>query len=341
MSELEKVKEKINNTKDFINIKDIDSFLEANLEDKVSFDEYVECKRLILNHNRELVKRKKREVKSLEEIMTIKQEEETTTPDEITPKANVEESLIVKKAPQDYEELINKMSREESLISEVLPRLDEQSIKEIKLAIFRKILLIEKEIKESIIEDPSKTILPLQQKYLQLKHILRQVISYAKPKEENLITESTTQSKIKVFFLPNGKGSTYLAEDIERYIEKRWEIQNAVNKIVDGYFLKSKDTKPIKGTKEKLYEYTNPNGIRILFIVMKENTYAICGLFYKDKNKSTKITEYYEEAIRRFDREKTYLEENSQNPNFYIEQDELLGELCSILERTTPVKEVF
>lgn len=340
MCTLNEFEEILNNKKE--SIKDVYSFLECYLTEKISLDFFVAYMQLIVEHNKKIVEEKKEKLNAVEEFMSIDEEKEMKKVEDSS-KQNGRESRVIKKESQDYEDLISKLGKEENLVGQILPKFDEQSIKEIKLAIYRKILLLEKDMKESIIEDPSKSILSLQQKYLQLQKILREVINFAKPKEEeNLITESTTKSKIKIFFLPNGKGSTYFAEDILGFVEKREEVENALNKIVDGYFLKTKDTKPIQGTKEKLFEYTNPNGIRILFMVMKENTYAICSLFYKDKNKSKRITEYYEEAVRRFKKQRSYIEDNVNDPNLYIEQAELLGELYTILESNTQVlKEVF
>ena len=115
-------------------------------------------------------------------------------------------------------------------------------------------------------------------------------------------------------------------------------IRLIFEKIIDGYFLKTKDTKGIEGY-QNLYEYKHPNGIRILYIA-DGNIITICSLFMKDKQKSTRITNEYEEAIRRYSEVEQYIQENFTNPDFHIEQAELVGEIFSLLDGIALSKKV-
>ena len=60
----------------------------------------------------------------------------------------------------------------------------------------------------------------------------------------------------------------------------------------------------------------------------------------KDKQKSSRIANEYEEAITRYYKVRNYIVENFNNPDFHIEQAELIGELFQVLEGTTLSKKV-
>jgi predicted nucleotidyltransferase len=60
----------------------------------------------------------------------------------------------------------------------------------------------------------------------------------------------------------------------------------------------------------------------------------------KDKQKSTRIANEYEEAISRFYESEQYILENFNNPDFHIEQAELVGEIFTLLDGITLSKKV-
>ncbi len=60
----------------------------------------------------------------------------------------------------------------------------------------------------------------------------------------------------------------------------------------------------------------------------------------KDKQKSTRIANEYEEAISRFYESEQYILENFSNPDFHIEQAELVGEIFTLLDGITLTKKV-
>lgn len=157
------------------------------------------------------------------------------------------------------------------------------------------------------------------------------LLEYLEPVEKQ---EEQKQTISNIIILPNKRNSSYLYEDILNYLERSKEIKNALDKLLNEYF--GKATKSLKGY-TNLYEYTHPNGIRILYVVLPNNKIGICSIFYKDKNKSTKITNYYEEAISRFNQVKEYVLANLTNPDFYIEQAEIIAEIYTELENNLPL----
>ena len=152
--------------------------------------------------------------------------------------------------------------------------------------------------------------------------------------EQDIIVEEEEKkehtSPERIILLPHGQNSTYVLEDIQNYPESYDEIYLAFENILSKKFLGSKSIKSIKDKGDKLYEYTRTNGIRVLFIKRGNDIY-ICSLFYKDKQRSTKITAYYEEAIRRFDNFMSTCD-SVDTPDFEIEQKELIGLIYGEIE---------
>ena len=158
------------------------------------------------------------------------------------------------------------------------------------------------------------------------------LLDYLEPQEEQ--KEEEKQLITNIIIVPNKSKSSYLYEDILNYLERSKEIKNALDKLLNEYYGKS--TKSLKGY-NNLYEYTHPNGIRILYVNLPNNKIGICSIFYKDKNKSTKITNYYEEALSRYNQNKEYILSNLNNPDFYLEQAEIIAEIYTELENNMPL----
>lgn len=220
----------------------------------------------------------------------------------------------------------------------ILESMSQENFKLLKLQIYKLILDTKQAIRQSILSNPIADISSLQDKLNTYELILEfastEIKAVEKEEQEELPPEYSN-----IIFAPNNKKSTYLYEDISEYSERAKEIKLIFEKLVDGYFLKTKDTKPIEGYQEKIFEYKHPNGIRILYIVTG-NIITICSLFMKDKQKSSRITNEYDEAIARFYECKNYIEENFNNPDFHIEQAELVGEIFSLLDGITLSKKV-
>ena len=204
-----------------------------------------------------------------------------------------------------------------------------EDIVRLKLYFLKEITFIKKVISEAILEDPLADISSLQTELTNYKNILDSLKKYTSKCEEKVnVTDIVNSSNI--ILLPS-LNTSYFYQDIMQYPDRSREIKIAFDKIVDGYFLQTKDLRTIECAKENLFEYRNPNGIRVLYIV-KGNLVLITSLFFKDKQKSTKISAYYEEAQKRYYAIYDYVLNNANNPDFYIEQAELVGQIYSFLE---------
>ena len=199
----------------------------------------------------------------------------------------------------------------------------------IKLEMLKRIIEFKLKIKEQIVFNPGCDISKIQEDLNRARQVLT-LLNEEKIEEENIEEKENS----KVLILPNKKNNTYLYDDICDNIESAKEIKNTIDKVIDGYFLKTKDIKPILGKTEKLYEYKHPNGIRILYIVLPNDYVVITGLFYKDKDKSTRIEAFYDESINRYLYFKDYINSNIENPEFHIEQAELIGNIFDLFEKT-------
>jgi hypothetical protein len=60
----------------------------------------------------------------------------------------------------------------------------------------------------------------------------------------------------------------------------------------------------------------------------------------KDKQKSTRITNEYDEAISRYHNVREYVTSNFTNPDFHVEQSELIGEIYQTIDVVTISKKV-
>ncbi len=188
---------------------------------------------------------------------------------------------------------------------------------------------LKKEIRVSVMLDPTKDISDLQNQIVQCELVIELINQV----EQEVDKDKEEESEIsRIILVPDLKNkNSYLYGDILRFIENRKEIKNVVDKLMDGYFLQTKDTKPIEIYKQqKLYEYKHPNGIRVLYVVNGGYIF-ICSMFYKDKQKSIRISGNYEEAINRYQASVEYMRDNMGQADFYIEQDEYLANINTVL----------
>lgn len=237
-----------------------------------------------------------------------------------------EQSSSLKKATNTLE-----TSLFEAETSLILKSLSHDEKVKLKLYFLKQLIELKKQIRACIFDDYTKNISDLQNQIVKCELAIEQINLVEQ--EESLI-ETETSGISNIILVPDlDNHNSYLYGDILRYIESRKEIKNVIDKIIDGYFLKTKDTKSIESNKDsKLYEYKHPNGIRVLYIV--NNGYIfICSLFFKDKQKSIRINNYYEEAVSRYQASLPYMQEQMNNPDFYIEQCEYTASINSILEQ--------
>lgn len=310
------------------------SFLYDRIEDP-TIQEIVECTRAIAINNFLYITTKREQNAKIQETITgAKVIESTTTL--IQEEQTVKQTT--KRAKKDLSEIIELIIY--SCLSDELPKIlegiSQDDLKQIKLSIYKMILETKQKIKLSILTNPTNDISKLQDLLNAYEIALEALKEYEK--ESIKEQEETTEEHSNIVIAPNKK-TTYLYKDITEYPERIKEIKLIFEKIVDGYFLKTKDTKQIEGYSEKLYEYKHPNGIRVLYIV-QGSIIIICSLFMKDKQKSTRIANEYEEAISRFYESEQYILENFSNPDFHIEQAELVGEIFTLLDGITLTKKV-
>lgn len=312
------------------------SFIYDRIEDP-NQQELIECLHSIAYSNKEILERMKNEISKLRE--TINTKTVMPTPQISTVLATSTIQPEFKSNAKDLSEYIKLIlfSDMGEDVSKKLSSLSREDKINIKLYFLKMINQTKRAIKNSILRNPVSDISNFQRD-LSTYEIAIEFIGDLEREEELL--EKTESSLKRVIFVPNSHNSTYLYEDITQYKDSKKEIKNIIDKIVEGYFLRTKDTKPIESIKSNsLYEYKHPNGIRVLYVVHK-GLILICSLFYKDKQKSTRIEGYYEEAIRRFNNSKEYIIENNNNPDFFIEQDELIGQIYSFIDDISLSKKV-
>lgn len=325
-------------------MKDIDyyitsptSFLYDKIEDP-NIQEIVECTRSIAINNYFYILDKKEEIERLQKQIAsaqpVTEQIEEPKPKQEEPSTEIT-SVQTKRDLKDIIELVIYSLLDDDA-KRVLETLTQEEYKQVKLQIYRLILATKLEIRDTIRTNPTANILSLQDN-LNSYEIILDVLNEHEIKKEEEQQELLGTSNIIV--APNKKNSTYLYEDIENYPERYKEIKLIYEKIIDGYFLRTKDTKPIEGYQENLYEYKHPNGIRILYVV-EHGLIIICSLFMKDKQKSTRISNEYDEAINRYYEVKDYILENYNTTDFYIEQAELVGEIFQILDGISLTKKV-
>lgn len=311
------------------------SFLYDNIEDP-NTQEIIECTRAIVYSNLEYLEKKEASVEKLRQTMA---QVAPITASIIEPSLPTKKDKPSRKEYKNLQELIDLITYS-YLDEETMHILESQShedIVRIKLHFYKLIIATKKAIREKIISNPFEDIRELQSK-LDTYTLIVETISELEQKEQIIEVEEEKEYS-NIVFAPNGHRSTYILEDISEFPDKSKEIKLIIDKLVDGYFLKTKDTKAIEGYQENLYEYKHPNGIRVLYIV-EGNIIIICSLFMKDKQKSSRISNEFDEAITRYYKIRNYIVDNFTNPDFHIEQAELVGEIYQSLDGITLSKKV-
>lgn len=313
-------------------------FLYTEIEDP-NYAEIIECTKAIVSNNHKVL------LSETEEIQRIKRSISDAKPivaeDLISPTLS-QPKVKNRKEQKDLSEIIELLKANflESDSERYFIQLTREELIYLKLYFYKEILKCKKEIKCIILNDPTSNITNIQKQINEYELIIEFLKELEKSKDSDLIADETEIVYSNIVFAPDNKNSTFILNDItETSTDKLKEIKLIIDKIIDGYFLKTKDTKSIEGYKEKIYEYTHPNGIRILYFVMG-NIIIVTSLFFKDKQKSSKITNEYEEGIKRFYETKDYIERNFTNPDFHIEQAELIGKLFAYLDNYTLSKKV-
>lgn len=332
MERVEKFEKMISKVDDFI--QGATSFLYDHIEDPDT-QEIIECTRAIVYSNLEYLDKRESSIDKLRQTMATVA---PITQSIVEPSLPSKKEKTPRKEYKNIQELIDLITYS-YLDEETMRILETQShedIVRIKLHFYKLIIETKKAIREAVLYNPQEDIRELQSN-LDTYTLIVDTISELEKKEE--IVEQEEKEYSNVVFAPNGHRSTYFYDDVYEFPDKNKEIKLILDKLIDGYFLKTKDTKGIEGYQENLYEYKHPNGIRVLYVV-EGNIIIICSLFMKDKQKSSRIANEYDEAITRYYKVREYIIENFNNPDFHIEQAELIGELFQVLEGTTLSKKV-
>lgn len=332
MERVEKFEKMVSKVDDFI--QGATSFLYDQIEDP-STQEIIECTRAIVYSNLEYLDKREATIEKLRQTMATVAPIAQSIVEPSLPSKKDKKPRKEYKSIQELIDLITYSYLDEETMR-ILETQSHEDIVRIKLHFYKLIIETKKAIRESILYNPQEDIGELQSN-LDTYTLIVDTISELEKKEE--IVEQEEKEYSNVVFAPNGYRSTYFYEDVYEFPDKSKEIKLILDKLIDGYFLKTKDTKSIEGFQESLYEYKHPNGIRVLYVV-EGNIIIICSLFMKDKQKSSRIANEYEEAITRYYKVRNYIVENFNNPDFHIEQAELIGELFQVLEGTTLSKKV-
>ena len=305
----------------FINkIKDIKDINPITLTD---------CILIIINHNKKILEELKNNNKELENLLNVDQVEEEPKKEEPIIEEKVVEEKTPKKDLTDQLEVLYYTPLEE--LDNIIAFFDSNDISRLKLLLIKKIKELEKTIRLTLINNPLSNITSIQSDI----KIYQDILNYLNTKKENI---EEVKELNKIIFVPDQRNSTYLLNDISKYLDSSKEIKLILDKIISSYIFNSKDIKSIVSKGEKLYEYKHPNHIRVLFIKMPDNYIAITSLFFKDKQKSIKIDSYYDEAVKRYNNKKEYLLANLNDPDFIIEQEQLIGQIYDLLESNKSLK---
>lgn len=307
----------------------LDLIYEFDIE--LTSEQFMDVLNYIVKHNKKYLLKIKKEQLELQRIL-----EQTNVKEEHKEQEEQKTNfLYATKVHKDYNDKLDLIffTIEENELNNIINQLSSNEIINLKLLILKRINEKKLQIKETLLNNPIKDI-KINQEDIQRYEYLLTKLTESKEIEEDI--EETYDSKI--ILLPY-KNSSYLCEDIKEYIDGNRDLLNAFTKIINGYFLQSKDTKSIVKY-DKLNEYKNPNGLRVMYVTMPNGYIAICSLFFKDKQKSSKIESYYEEAITRFREQKKYIEENLNNPDFMINQSILVGQIYSLLDSDYTLKKV-
>lgn len=310
-------------------------FLEDKFPEAYDGELDFECLSLIIEHNYAIIEEMKHkldklinEIDSAQNINDIKIEESNENEEVFEEDEPVEENNNFNNY-DEYVEVLLYAQENNTLEQEIKElALKQVPINSLKFAVYKRIKQLELQIRFNINHNPLNDVSKLQEDI----HKLSSLIHSLTPKEtEVLDTSSKEKNKYNIIFIPNSKNQLYIYDDINNYLEQSKEIIIALDKIYSGFVMESKNIKSIKAKNEKLYEYRTTNGLRIMFVISGNNIF-VSLLFYKDKQRSIEIDSLYDEAIKRFQINEEALLSSLNNPDFMINQAELLGNLYTLLE---------
>lgn len=305
-------------------------------EHDMSAKELIKCIKLVIEHNQQVIASLNEKNDELTNLITMADLEVEPNKEEIVSEVNV---LPSSPNAQPDDSTTNTLSNTEITEKVIHINHDEfydyyennpyirNSFPSIKLAIISVTKKLKNKLITMIANNPLEDVSYLQTQLSNYNDIL-ETIALIEMENKEIPTADNTMSESDILVIPNYKGSSYLLDDIMEYPERFKDIQNAFSKILSGGIKDSKSIKQLGSVNQKLYEYCNKTGLRILFMKMDNGKIALSLLFYKDKQKSTKIKAYYMEALKRFELQKDQL--NIDDIDFRIEQLQLINEINEV-----------
>lgn len=297
-------------------------------------EKIIMCLKQILLHNQNVYNHLNNEY---EKLQTKKDKLQILKPDEIANPTisqeihtNFEISPDEIKKNLDLEQLYYEVYSCEDIksLSDVLEKIDISLLPNILLFLNKEINNLILKIRHKIMKNPLDDVNYSQKELIRLQNLFKYIKNYEKTKNKPLIIR-----KPNIYFLTNNSNTAYFYQTLLENPDASNKIRKSLDKMISGYFIHSKDVKTINRNGHKILEYKDSNGTRILFEDLGNNQYLICDLFFKDKQLSSKIVNYYDINITRYLSFKDKLEQLLNDPNYHIEQAEILGSIYSILEQ--------
>lgn len=301
----------------------------SSLACEISPSEKCDLYFLILEHNQKKLKKLQSKISELENKKNISTQKPrikvNILPNDLSsnqlPQISGDDSLsksridnILLATPENQVNMIKSLTEKELIL--------------FKLYLLKKKNELQKELREVITINPFQDITSLQQELININNLLKLKLSPKVEIKEDEKESPTTHTKI--VFVRSASNQSYFASDITSYPERQKEIKIIVDKIMSGFFLDRKGIKSLEGY-NNLHEFSSPNGARVLYSLINDNI-CIISLFWKDKQKSKKITSYYVEAKNRFASQEQYLKDNIGTADFEIEQLEIIGQINSLVD---------
>lgn len=308
-------------------------------EENFNSYELLEFIRIIHYHNQTITEQISDETKALTSIIKSAQPIK-----EISVESRTDKKIIVDNSytyPQDsqVEQIIKSLEYYKNIeeFKNNIRGINEQGIYKIKLHLLKLVINTTKKVELTILKSAISDLTELQIKLLNYKEFL-EVLKEKQVIETNECPYQDQQLSYNIILVPNNKSSTYLFEDITSYPESYDEITLTFDNIMSQQIFNSKSIRQIRDKSEKLFEYKRKNGIRVMFIKNGNNIF-VTSLFYKDKQRSTKIDHQYDEAIKRYT---NFIESNTDytSIDFSISQKELIGDIYSEIESGITYKKV-
>ena len=237
MERVEKFEKAVSKEEGFIQA--ATSYLYDHIEDP-STQEIIECTRAIIYSNIEYLDRRETTIDKLRQTMATVA---PITASIVEPSLPSKKEKTPRKEYKNIQELLDLVTYSylDSETMRILETLSHEDIVRIKLHFYKLIIETQKHIRELMIYNPHEDIRELQSD-LETYTLIVDTISELEKKEEILEPEEEKEYS-NIIFAPNGHRSTYFYDDAYEFPDKAKEIKLIVDKLVDGYFLKTKDTK--------------------------------------------------------------------------------------------------